>query len=318
MEGHTNSAFRRLVKAMGGCGLVYAEMTVAGTLVNGKILERTGLKVFLPEERPIAFQVTGCEPGEVAEAAHRFAALGPEIIDINMGCPSRSASAGGHGAALLKDIERARAVIRAVVAAVNPLPVTLKMRAGWDDRSLVMADLGQAAEAEGIAMLALHPRTRTQGYSGAAPWDRIAILKQAVKIPVVGCGDVRTPEAALRLQRETGCDGVMIGRGALTNPWIFAQTVELLATGRYRQPGLAERFAFIERHLRAALAVEPREGLALRRVKGLAAHISQGMPQGGMFRVRLNDVRTGADFEQLLEDYRAAVLPSCAALERRG
>src|SRR5574341_1707372 len=192
MEGHTDSSFRRLVKALGGCGLVYSEMTTAGALVKGKVLQRTGLSVFLPEERPLAFQVTGCDPAEVAEAARRFAALGPDIIDINMGCPSQNAAASGHGAALLRDLERARAVIRAVIGAVHPLPVTLKMRAGWDDRSLVVAELGRAAEAEGAAMLALHPRTRKQGYAGAAPWERVAILKRAVRIPVLGVGDVTT------------------------------------------------------------------------------------------------------------------------------
>ncbi len=308
MEGHTNSAFRRLVKEIGGCGLAYSEMTTAGALVKGRVLERTGLKVFTPEERPLAFQVTGCDPGEVAEAAHRFAALGPEIIDINMGCPSHNAGASGHGAALLRDIARARAVIRAVVAAVRPVPVTLKMRAGWDDRSVVAAELGQAAEAEGVAMLALHPRTRVQGYAGSAPWERIAALKRAVRIPVVGCGDVTGPETALRMQRETGCDGVMIGRGALLNPWIFAQTVALLRTGGYREPNLAEKLAFMERHLHASLAVEPGERLAVRRIKGLAGQITKGMPQGATLRLRLNDVRSRADFLALLGDYRAAVL----------
>ncbi len=312
MEGHTDSAFRRLVKGLGGCGLVYSEMTTSGALVKGKVLERTGLSVFLPEERPLAFQVTGCDPAEVAEAAHRFAALGPEIIDINMGCPSHHAAASGHGAALLKDIERAQAVIRAVVAAVRPIPVTLKMRAGWDEDSLVMADLGQAAEAEGVAMLALHPRTRKQGYAGAAPWGRVGLLKQAVRVPVVGVGDVTTPDAAVRMHRETGCDGVMIGRGALVNPWIFAQTVELLETGRTRQPDVAEKLAFIASHLEASLAVEPLERLALRRMKGLAGQITKGMPQGGALRTRLSEVRTVADFRRLVEDYRSTVLPARA------
>jgi len=317
MEGHTNSAFRRLVKAIGGCGLVYSEMTTAGALVRGRVLDRTGLKVFTPEERPLAFQVTGCDPGEVAEAAYRFAALGPDLIDINMGCPSHNAGASGHGAALLKDVGRARAVIRAVVAAVRPLPVTLKMRAGWDDGSLVLADLGRAAEAEGVAMLALHPRTRAQGYAGAAPWERIARLKGAVGIPVVGCGDVTSPEDAVRMQRETGCDGVMIGRGALVNPWIFAQTVALLETGGYPQPDLAEKLAFIERHLEASLAVEPEERLALRRIKGLAGHITKGMPQGAALRLRLNDVRSHADFLALLGEYRSAVPSAHAASDPR-
>jgi nifR3 family TIM-barrel protein len=315
MEGHTDSAFRRLVKAIGGCGLVYSEMTTAGALVKGNVLQRTGLKVFLSEERPLAFQVTGCDPAEVAEAARRFAALGPDAIDINMGCPSQNAAASGHGAALLRDVRKAGEVMRAVIAAVRPLPVTLKMRAGWDDNSLVMADLGQTAEAEGVAMVALHPRTRRQGYAGAAPWERIAVLKRALRIPVVGCGDVTTPEAALRMQQETGCDGVMIGRGALINPWIFAQAVDLQETGRYRQPDLPEKLVFIERHLEASLAVEPQERLALRRMKGLAGQITRGMPQGGLLRTRLNEVHSVAEFRQLVEAYRSTVLaasaPSC-------
>ncbi len=309
MEGHTDSAFRRLVKDIGGCGLVYSEMTTAGALVKGNVLERTGLRVFLSEERPLAFQVTGCDPAEVAEAARRFAALGPDMIDINMGCPSHNAAASGHGAALLKDLARARAVVRAVVAAVRPLPVTLKMRAGWDDDSLVMTDLGQAAEAEGVTMLALHPRTKKQGYAGTAPWERIATLKAAVTIPVVGVGDVTTPEAAVRMHRETGCDGVMIGRGALVNPWIFSQAVELLQTGRCREPAIAEKLAFIERHLEISLTVEPLERLALRRMKGLAGQITKGMPHGGLLRTRLNEVHSAADFQMLVEEYRCAALP---------
>jgi nifR3 family TIM-barrel protein len=308
MEGHTDSAFRRLVKGIGGCGLVYSEMTTSGALVKGRVLERTGLKVFLPDERPLAFQVTGCDPAEVAEAARRFVALGPDIVDINMGCPSQNAASSGHGAALLKDLARARAVIRAVVEAVRPIPVTLKMRAGWDENSLVMADLGRAAEAEGVGMLAIHPRTRRQGYAGQAPWERIAALKAAVAIPVVGVGDVITPEDAIRMQRETGCDGVMVGRGALVNPWIFAQTVELLRTGRYRAVGAAEKLAFVEAHLEAALAVEPEERLALRRMKGLTGQITKGMPEGGLLRGRLNDLRTVAEFRRAVAAYRASLV----------
>ena len=309
MEGHTDSSFRRLVKGLGNCGLMYSEMTTSGALVRGRVLERTALRVFSSEERPLAFQVTGCDPAEVAEAARRFAALGPDIIDINMGCPSHHAASSGHGAALLKDLARAVAVIHAVIAAVKPTPVTLKMRAGWDDHSVVMADLGRAAEAEGVVMLALHPRTRAQGYRGAAPWERIAVLKQAVRIPVVGVGDVTTPEDAVRMRRLTGCDGVMIGRGALANPWIFAQTVQLLESGSYRRPDLAERLRFVEAFLEAALAVQPEERLALGRVKGLVAHISKAMPQGGALRVRLSEVRSREDFRALLNVYRSSILP---------
>jgi len=167
----------------------------------------------------------------------------------------------------------------------------------------------------GIAMLALHPRTKKQGYAGTAPWERIALLKAAVGIPVVGCGDVTTPEAAVRMHRETGCDGVMIGRGALVNPWIFAQTVELLEVGRYREPQVAEKLAFMDRHLQIAVTVEPLERLALRRMKGLAGQITKGMPRGGLLRTRLNDVHSVADFRRLMEEYRATVLSPSAQRE---
>lgn len=307
MEGHTDSAFRRLVKRLGGCGLTYSEMTTAGALIKGKVLERTALRIFTEEERPLAFQVTGCAADEVAHAASRFAELGPDFIDINMGCPSNNAGSSGHGAALLKDLNIAQKVIRAVIAAVKPLPVTLKLRAGWDEESLVMCELGQLAQDEGIVMLALHPRTRKQGYTGAAPWARIGELKNAVKIPVAGCGDVVNPEDALRMQRETGCDGVMIGRGALMNPWIFSQTRSLLLTGAYAQPSLAEKLAFVREHLVLELEITPQAHKALGRAKGLVGQITKGMPQGALLRNRLNEVKSLDDFTRLVGDYQAAV-----------
>jgi tRNA-dihydrouridine synthase B len=309
MEGHTDSAFRRLVKELQfesqGCGLVYSEMTTAGALIRGKVMERSSIKVFIAEERPLGFQVTGCDAAEVGEAARRFAALEPDFIDINMGCPSNNAGSSGHGAALLRDLEKAVAVIRAVIEAVAPLPVTLKMRAGWDEDSIVMCELGKSAEAAGIAALALHPRTKKQGYSGSAPWARIGELKGAVKIPVIGCGDVLTPQDALRMHSETGCDGVMVGRGALINPWIFRQTVEFIKTGNITQPTLDEKLAFIARHGELSLQVEPKAHKALGRMKGLAGQITKGMPRGALLRNRLNEVRSLEDFHRLVDEYRA-------------
>jgi nifR3 family TIM-barrel protein len=268
-------------------------------------MERSSIKVFVNEERPLGFQVTGCDAAEVGEAARRFAELGPDFIDINMGCPSNNAGSSGHGAALLRDLEKAVAVIRAVIAAVAPLPVTLKLRAGWDEDSIVMCELGREAEAAGVAALALHPRTKKQGYSGSAPWARIAELKQSVKIPVIGCGDVLTPEDALRMHAETGCDAVMIGRGALANPWIFAQTVEFIKSGKYAEAPLEEKLRFMARHGELCLAMEPREHKALGRMKGLAGQITRGMPRGNLLRNRLNEVHSLADFHRLVADYRA-------------
>ncbi len=307
MEGHTDSAFRRMVMALGGCGMTYSEMTTAPALLKGKVMERTALKIFTPVERPLAFQVTGCDASEVADAARRFAGLEPDFIDLNMGCPSNNAGSSGHGAALLKDLDNAVKVIEAVIAAVQPLPVTLKMRAGWDEDRIVMCELGKAAERAGVVMLVLHPRTRKQGYAGSAPWPRIGELKRTVAIPVVGCGDVVSPADAVRMRDETGCDGVMIGRGALMNPWIFRQTKELLETGRWREPTLAEKLAFLRDHLELQLRITPQPHKALGRAKGLAGQLTKGMERGALLRNRLNEVRGVDDFRRLVAEYEATV-----------
>src|SRR5258706_1657955 len=225
MAGVTDSIFRRLVLSIGGCGLVSSEMTNAAS-VSPKAMQRHHLLDYLPEERPIAMQLSGNDPDLVAEAAQMVERLGPDIIDINCGCPSPKVTGGGHGSALLRDLPKMSRLLKAVRAAVS-LPITLKFRAGWDEGSLNYVETARVAEEAGVAAIALHPRTREQGYKGEADWSRIAEVKRAVTIPVIGSGDVQDAVDALRRPRESAADGVMIGRGAMANPWSFLQISQL-------------------------------------------------------------------------------------------
>lgn len=225
MAGVTDSVFRRLVLSLGGCGLVVSEMTNAAS-VSPKAMKRHRLLDYLPEERPISIQLSGNDPELVAHAAQFVEKLEPDVIDINCGCPSPKVTGGGHGSALLKDLPKMHQLLKAVTSAVQ-VPVTLKFRAGWDEDSLNYTETAKLAEDAGCAAIALHPRTKVQGYAGEADWTRIAETVKAVSIPVIGSGDVRTPADALQRLAETNVAAVMIGRAAMANPWIFRQIEQL-------------------------------------------------------------------------------------------
>ena len=225
MVGVTDSIFRRMILGLGGCGLVSSEMTNAAS-VSPRMLKRNHQLDFLPEERPITVQLSGNEPDLVASAARLVEAHGADILDINCGCPSPKVTGGGHGSALLRDLPKMERLLRAVKAAVR-IPVTLKFRSGWDDQSLNYLDTAKMAESVGVAALALHPRTKSQGYGGTADWSRVTEVKRAVSIPVIGSGDVKDAADALQRLQDSGADGVMIGRGAMHNPWIFMQVAQL-------------------------------------------------------------------------------------------
>jgi nifR3 family TIM-barrel protein len=225
MVGVTDSIFRRMILGLGGCGLVSSEMTNAAS-VSVKALKRHHQLDFLPEERPITMQISGNDPELVANAACMVEQLGADILDINCGCPSPKVTGGGHGSALLRDLPKMEKLLRAVKAAVQ-IPVTLKFRSGWDEQSLNYLDTARMAESVGVAALALHARTRQQAYSGSADWRHIAEVKRAVGIPVVGNGDAKEAADALGRLRASGADAVMIGRGAMSNPWIFLQIAQL-------------------------------------------------------------------------------------------
>src|ERR1700729_3652234 len=250
MAGVTDTVFRRLIRNQGGCGLIMTEFTsshgvvasIRGTSFKGQKSTRTFRYLFFePEEHPISAQLFGSDPQVMADAAKACQDFGFDIVDINFGCPVNKVVKCNGGSGLLRDLPLVEEILQKVRAAIS-IPLTMKFRAGWNDEELVAVRMAQLAEDCGLAAVALHPRTREQGYSGQADWTRIAEVKAAAKIPVMGNGDIVTPEDALRMGRETQCDAVMIGRAASSNPWIFRQIQQYLEHGRYDEPTHQDRY----------------------------------------------------------------------------
>ena len=233
LAGLTDSPMRQICRRM-GAAMVWTEMVSAeGTIRDS---ERTfDFLVFRENERPVVFQIFGARADSMAGAAARVCAMKPDLIDINVGCPAKKVVRSGSGAALMKEPELLRDIATGVVEAADR-PVTAKIRSGWDEDSINAVEVAGLLVECGIAAVAVHPRTRAQGFSGRADWSVISNVKRAIPVPVIGSGDVRSPADALRMLEETSCDGVMIGRGAVGNPWIFRNTVELLRTGRPPEP----------------------------------------------------------------------------------
>jgi nifR3 family TIM-barrel protein len=302
MAGVTDSIFRRMVLGIGGCGLVSSEMTNAAS-VSPKALKRHHLLDYLPEERPIAMQLSGNDPDLVASAARFVEQLGPDIIDINCGCPSPKVTGGGHGSALLRDLPKMGRLLKAVRAAVE-LPLTLKFRAGWDEGTLNYIDTARLAEDAGVAAIALHPRTREQGYKGEADWSRVAEVKRAVSIPVIGSGDVTDAGDALRRLRESGVDGVMIGRGAMANPWIFLQIAQLRRGEQPFEPSPADKCELLLRYFEMCLAEMP-ERLALNKLKQLIGQFAVGLPGSAALREAVHRSTTSAEARAHIEGFFA-------------
>jgi tRNA-dihydrouridine synthase B len=232
MAGVTDLPFRLLAKEM-GCSLLYSEMVSDKGLLHNNCHTFDMLRID-DRERPVAVQIFGSEPAPMAAAARIVAGAGADIIDINMGCPTPKIVKNGEGSALMRRPELARDIIAAVAGAVT-VPVTVKIRKGWDEASVNAVEVAALAEQAGAAAIAVHGRTREQFYAGQADWDIIRRVKERVRIPVIGNGDVRSPEDAARLLAYTGCDAVMVGRAAQGNPWIFRQIGEYLASGGYRR-----------------------------------------------------------------------------------
>jgi nifR3 family TIM-barrel protein len=285
MAGVTNAPFRLLAREC-GAGLLTSEEIDARALVADNAHTRE-LARHLPEERPLAMQLLGADPEVLAEAARRLEAAGADAIDLKMGCPVAKIVAKGQGAALMRDPWRAAVAFRAMRKAVG-VPLTIKIRGGWDDRSVNAVEIARLAEDEGVNAITVHPRTRSQQYTGRAPWDIIAEVVAAVGVPVVGNGDVRGHDDAIAMHRATGCAAVMIGRAALGAPWVFGAAPTTDA-GRARI--VRRHCALIEAHLP--------ERAALLQLKKHLAWYSSGRPFGARLRPALFAAGTAADVQAL-------------------
>ena len=283
MAGVTNAPFR-LVARECGAGLLTSEEIDARALVADNAHTREIVR-YLPQEHLLAMQLLGADPDVLAEAARRLEAAGADAIDLNMGCPVAKIVAKGQGAALMRDPWRAAVVFRAMRKAIT-VPLTVKIRGGWDDHTLNAVEIARLAEDEGVNGITVHPRTRSQQFSGRAPWDIIAEVVAAVAIPVTGNGDVRSRDEALAMQRATGCAAVMIGRGALGAPWVFCA----------QEPSEEQRARIIRRHCALIQQHLPKRAALLQLKKHLAWY-SSGRPFGARLRPALFGATTAEEVE---------------------
>lgn len=305
MAGITDLPFRLICRRL-GCGMTVSEMVSAKGLLYKNVKTTEMLRID-DGERPTAIQLFGSVPEELAEAARMVEASGADMIDFNMGCPVPKIVNNGEGSALMKQPQLAHDILAAMVKAVK-IPVTVKFRAGWDDSNRNAVEIARAVEAAGVSAVAVHGRTRQQFYEGKADWGIIAEVKQAVKVPVFGNGDIFTVEDGLRMLEETGVDGLMIGRGADGNPWIFRELAAVLrGEERPAAPSLQERLAQAAEHLDMLIDYKG-EHIS---VKEMRRHISaylKGLPHAAEFRGRFHKVDTREQFMELLAEYAA-----CAA-----
>ena len=300
MAGITDQYFRLILKRIGGVGLVTMEFISSEALTRGNEKTRHMME-FSEEERPLAIQIYGSHPQRMADAAEFVQALGADIVDINMGCPANKVLKGCAGAALMGDLGLARDIIRTVRRRVT-LPLTVKFRVGLDDARSNYLELGRICESEGVDAVALHARTARQMFSGKADWGRIRRLKEAVRIPVSGNGDVEEPADALALWAATGCDGVMIGRAAIKNPWIFRQIAAARAGTLPRQPSIEERRELILYHF-SLLREREEERFALHKIRTFTGWYTHGLPNGRVLRQRINNLVSVSEFMDAIEEF---------------
>lgn len=301
MAGVTDLPFRTLAREM-GCGLVYTGMISDRGLVHGNAETRRLLSIS-PRERPVGVQIFGSEPAIMARAAEIAVAAGADLVDINMGCPVPKVVKGGAGAALMRDPRSACRVVEAVAAVVS-VPVTVKLRKGWDEAGANAVEVARAVVEAGARAVTVHGRTRDQFYGGRADWAVIARVKEAVDVPVIGNGDVWSPRDAGRVLEETGCDGVMIGRAALGNPWIFRQTVHFLRTGELLPPPTpVERVKMALRHLEGLVAFRG-EYRGVREMRKHAAWYMKGLPGASRVRERCFRAETAGELSGILAQYQ--------------
>ena len=303
MAGITTLPFRLIVKKL-GAGLVTTEMISAMGLTLGRKKTFEYLKSH-PDERPLAVQIFGARPETMAEAAGIAADAGANIVDINLGCPVRKVLKTGSGGALLREPHRVKDIVTAVRRAC-PVPLTVKIRAGWSAHQPFSCEIARILEDCGADAVTVHARFVTQGFSGPSDWTIIAKVKEELKIPVIGNGDVLKPSLALEMKTRTGCDGVMIGRGAIGNPWIFRQIMDLENGLAIRRPELNERKALIMEHFRH-LSLSMGNSRAAKAMRGLLLWYTRGLPYSSSFRGAITRIKDFDTLIAVLDDYLSSL-----------
>jgi len=293
MAGITDTVFRRFIKRLGGCGLIMTEFVSSEGMLRQNLRSQRYLH-YTEEERPITAQIFGAEPDRLADAARMIEDLGFDLVDLNLGCPAKKVvKCGGSG--LLRDLPLLGNIFQRIRAAVT-IPFTIKIRAGWSAEEIVAVEVARLAEDAGVEAVAVHPRTRLQGFSGRANWGIIRDVKQAVRIPVIGNGDVFTPRDAQALFDETACDAVMIGRAAATNPWIFRQMEEHSRTGSSTEATEADRYQLIRTYYQ--MLVEEETPGAIGKMKQFASWFTHGVRNGAELR---RSVQSAREVREVLE-----------------
>jgi nifR3 family TIM-barrel protein len=303
MAGITDRQFRLVLRRVGGVGLVTMEFVSSEAMVRGNV--RT-LKMmhYCEEERPLSIQIYGSHPERMAEAARMVEEMGADICDINMGCPANKVLKGCSGCALMGDLDLAHDIVRTVRAAIR-IPLTVKFRLGVRDESKNYLELGRICEGEGVDAVAMHGRTAKQMFRGRADWSHIARLKEALSIPVVGNGDVACAEDAIRMFGETGCDGVMIGRASMKNPWIYRQVTDLMAGREPVKPTVADRCAVIREHFSMLMEQEDELKFVLHKLRTFTGWYTHGIPGGKFLRAKINTLETAEQFLEAVDEFFA-------------
>jgi tRNA-dihydrouridine synthase B len=308
MAGMTDTAFRRLVKRQGGCGLVVSEMVSSEGLVRG--IDRTlEYAEYTEEERPVSIQIFGGEPAKMAEAARIVEQMGADIVDVNMGCPVPKIARHNAGCSLMREPEHAASIIAAMSKAVT-IPVTVKMRKGWDDGEISAPELAKRVEDAGAKAIAIHGRTAKQSYSGAADWDFVTDVAKTVSIPVFGSGDLIEPEEIVA-KLTAGVSGVYVGRGVLRNPWILSQARDLMAGKPARTVTMEERGQFLLDYMHLLLTENvpesgrmlSRERWVINKIRALCSWYTKGFDGGAQFRIGVNSAQSIGELRDLIEKF---------------